>query len=256
MSRPIAQRWRAAVVACLALAVPSGVAGTAEVAELTASDGAVFDELGARVAIDRDVIAVGQPDIFRRGPGAVYAFVRPPEGWATATETTKLVPADGQPRDSFGDAVAVSGGVIAVGAQGAQISGSRRGAVYVFEAPAVVASSGCGLGAPVATGSRRLGGAVALAMDPCAPSSAHAFVLGAPLATPFEFGAAIACGGRAACRLSVRPGLLVPGPAAPIAIPNLGVLVGITLAVQGARAEPVPASCLALTDMVTTVLSS
>jgi hypothetical protein len=111
-------------------------------AKLTAADGAANDFLGEAAAIDGNTIAVGAPTRFT-GPGAVYVFVKPPTGWANATETAKLTASDGAPGDQLGESyglgstgVAISGNTIVVGAPNATVSGNAsEGAVYVFVKP-------------------------------------------------------------------------------------------------------------------------
>src|SRR5439155_11469796 len=61
-----------------------------------------------------------------------YVFVKPGTGWATTTETAKLTASDGIANDKFGNAVAVSGDTIVVGANG---KNNSAGAAYVFVKP-------------------------------------------------------------------------------------------------------------------------
>lgn len=108
----------------------------AEQARLFASDAEASDEFGRAVAIDRDIVAVGAPAkrsaISGNGAGAVYVFERSGNQWI---ERAKLVAADGAPFDLFGQALAIGGETIAVGAQGADDPAGARnsGAVYVFQ---------------------------------------------------------------------------------------------------------------------------
>ena len=66
-----------------------GWASATETAKLTASDGAVNDNLGSSVALSGDTIVAGAPT---RGPGvgAAYVFVKPAGGWASTTETAEV----------------------------------------------------------------------------------------------------------------------------------------------------------------------
>jgi hypothetical protein len=71
------------------------------------------------------------------GPGAAYVFVGPPGGWASGTETAKLVASDGARGDGLGGSVAISGGTVVAGAWGANVSGHvDEGAAYAFVKPA------------------------------------------------------------------------------------------------------------------------
>ena len=65
-------------------------------------------------------------------------FVKPQKGWANMTQTAVLVPSDGKYGDYFGDAVAIRGDVIVVGAsQSSPYSQTTGpGAAYVFVKPA------------------------------------------------------------------------------------------------------------------------
>lgn len=121
---------------------PSGgwVDGT-QTAELTASDGKTFDQLGYAVAMGNNTIIAGAPNATvgsNVDQGAGYVFVEPGAGWANMTETAKLTSSDGQTGDSFGSSVAaLNGNLMVLGAPGATInSNASQGAVYVFLKPA------------------------------------------------------------------------------------------------------------------------
>ncbi len=117
-----------------------GWANATETAKLTASDGGI-DLLGDSVAVSGDTIAAGAPSATvggNDGQGAVYVFVKPAGGWASATETTRLTASDGASGDDFGISASSSGDTIAVGAWGATTAASpAQGAAYVFGLPAV-----------------------------------------------------------------------------------------------------------------------
>ncbi len=112
-------------------------------AKLTASDGGNGDRFGRAAAIDGDTIVVGARyndyddpvnntnDV--RDSGAAYVFTKPDGGWATGTETVKLLASDRAENDEFGFSVAVDGDTVVVGAHQ---DDSRRGSVYVFTKPA------------------------------------------------------------------------------------------------------------------------
>ena len=106
-----------------------------ELAVLTPSDGGTLDRFGAAVAIDGDTIVVGSPSHDIGGSiaeGAVYVFVEPPGGWASANETAKLTSLVREQAANFGFAVAIDGDTVAVGAPA---TASLTGAAYVFEKP-------------------------------------------------------------------------------------------------------------------------
>ncbi len=109
-------------------------------AKLTASDGAGGDQFGQSVALSGNTIAVGAPIATIDGnynQGAVYVFVEPAGGWASATETAKLTASDGVAADGLGSAVAISGGTIFASAPNAKVgSNFGQGAVYAFVEPA------------------------------------------------------------------------------------------------------------------------
>ena len=90
------------------------------------------DAFGNSVAMSEDMIVVGAP--FAR-PAAVYVFVKPASGWAdTSTFDAKLTASGGVPNDGFGQAVAISGDTVFVGAS--QLNSGSKGAVYAYVEPA------------------------------------------------------------------------------------------------------------------------
>jgi uncharacterized protein (DUF2345 family) len=120
--------------------MPTGGWGNmTQTAELSASDGAGGNVLGASVAIDGNTIVAGAPGAnigSNQLQGAAYVFVEPSGGWADMTETAKLTASDGGSDAFFGSSVAISGNTIAVGADGATIgSNSYQGAAYMFVEP-------------------------------------------------------------------------------------------------------------------------
>jgi hypothetical protein len=98
--------------------------------ELISSDGAENDTFGSAVAINGNTIVVGAPA--HAGFGAAYVFVLSGGTWVQQAE---LTPSDGVAADSFGSAVAVSGGTAVVGASCHPYhfpGGCGPGAAYVF----------------------------------------------------------------------------------------------------------------------------
>jgi hypothetical protein len=101
---------------------------------LVASDGAAFNEFGWAVALSGRtavISAINATIGANSSQGAVYVFDEGDDG--TWLETQKLVAADGQPVDWFGNAVALSDTTLVVGAYGAHYNDqAMRGALYVF----------------------------------------------------------------------------------------------------------------------------
>ena len=115
-------------------------------AVLTASDTAAEDHFGLTMAVDGDTLVIGAPNLGPLNTGAVYVFVKPDDGWATATETARFALSDGIGGDNFGSSVAVNGANIVVGARyadaGAELNPDQSpvqtdaGIAYVFTRPA------------------------------------------------------------------------------------------------------------------------
>jgi hypothetical protein len=111
------------------------------VAKLTESDGQQgFDSLGVGVAMDGNTVVAGDPvagGIYNTDEGAAYVFVKPSGGWRNMTQTAKLTASDGVKLDDFGQAVAIRGDVIVVGAPNKGLFETHKnyGAVYVFVKP-------------------------------------------------------------------------------------------------------------------------
>jgi FG-GAP repeat len=101
-------------------------------AELTASDGAPFDGFGNSVAISGDTIVVG-PYQHQVGTnlnqGEAYVFVKPAGGWQDSTQTSRLTFRNGATNDALGQAVAISGDTVVVGAHGRD---QFQGAAYAY----------------------------------------------------------------------------------------------------------------------------
>ncbi|MEP6848399.1 MAG: FG-GAP repeat protein, partial [Acidobacteriota bacterium] len=101
-------------------------------ATLLAGDGAVADKFGYSVAISENTIVVGafNDDSPLSNAGSAYVFVRNGTTW---TQQQKLTANDATADDQFGLSVAITGEVIAVGANHADLpSNSEAGAVYVY----------------------------------------------------------------------------------------------------------------------------
>ena len=101
-------------------------------AKLLASDGEDHDYFGMSVAIAGDTAIVGAYGDDDNGSfsGAAYVFTLAGESWA---QTQKLTAADGLIGDRFGQSLAMTSDVAAIGAIYNGDLGSRSGSVYVFQ---------------------------------------------------------------------------------------------------------------------------
>ncbi|MEW6743362.1 MAG: FG-GAP repeat protein [Planctomycetota bacterium] len=126
---------RGALFLCTIFGVAASLAGAqcvlTEVDKLTASDGASSSWFGYSVCVDGDVMAVGAAYDSEGAPycGAVYMFRYDGSAWV---EEQKLLPHDPRSWKLFGNAVAVSGDVVVVGAIGDNELALGAGAAYVF----------------------------------------------------------------------------------------------------------------------------
>ncbi len=101
--------------------------------ELLAPDARPQDNFGAALAVAGDVLVVGAPDVdlgLVRDAGAVYVFSRGPEGW---DEGARIIAPEPIAEDRFGSAVALSNGLLAIGAAERDAVGLDSGGLYVFE---------------------------------------------------------------------------------------------------------------------------
>jgi hypothetical protein len=90
------------------------------------SNGAGPAALISKVSGDTAVVGAWRDDSAR---GSAYVFVKPSGGWATATETAKLVASDGAASDHFGTSVDRNNDTVVVRAYGGDFS---RGSAYIF----------------------------------------------------------------------------------------------------------------------------
>ena len=105
-------------------------------AELTASDGAFFDQFGISVAVSGSTAVVGA-NLHTVGSntdqGAAYVFV---ESGGTWSQQAELTASDGGKYDNFGWSVAASGSTAVVGAFQHMVgSNTQQGAAYVMGTP-------------------------------------------------------------------------------------------------------------------------
>ncbi|HNO79902.1 MAG TPA: right-handed parallel beta-helix repeat-containing protein [Phycisphaerae bacterium] len=100
--------------------------------KLLSSDIAPSDKFGWSVAINGDTVVIGAPldDDAGSQSGSAYVF-RKDEG--TWTQVAKLTAGDAAGGDRFGQAVAIDGAVVVVGAYLDDHFGSNSGAAYVFQ---------------------------------------------------------------------------------------------------------------------------
>ena len=112
--------------------VRSGTSWTQQ-AKLLANDGALGDKFGYSVAVSDNTIVIGayNDDGAFADTGSAYVFTRNGTTW---TQQQKLTRGDGTASDEFGNAVAIQGDVIAVGAHFADLpSNAASGSVYLFQ---------------------------------------------------------------------------------------------------------------------------
>ena len=106
--------------------------------ELDAGDGQAKDGFGFAVALSGDTAVVGAPfhpvDDLTNWPGAAYLFTRSGGGWS---EKQELDASDAGNLDFFGQAVAVSGRDVLVGAPGhtVVVGNDYQGSAYLFGLP-------------------------------------------------------------------------------------------------------------------------
>ena len=101
--------------------------------KLTADDGALFDNFGAAVGLDRDTVVIGANGATVNGnpaQGAAYVFTKSNGTWQ---QVQKLTADDGAAYDNYGLSVAIKGSLILVGSPVATVnSHAGQGAVYVY----------------------------------------------------------------------------------------------------------------------------
>jgi FG-GAP repeat len=99
--------------------------------KITASDGAGNQRFGFSIAIDNGVVAVGTPRDDDNGTrsGSAYVFDA-----STGAQIVKLIPNDGAAFDFFGWSIAMSNGIVAVGAHQDGDNGTASGSAYLFNA--------------------------------------------------------------------------------------------------------------------------
>ncbi len=101
--------------------------------KLLPNDGAQWDWFGRSIAIADGIVVVGAPRDADKGINAGSAYLFDAN---TGVQLAKLLPPNkGQNHHDFGTAVAISNGIVAVGAPGATTpNGYNSGTVYLFDA--------------------------------------------------------------------------------------------------------------------------
>lgn len=102
-----------------------------QIVKILPDDGAPGDEFGFSIAMSNGIVAVGSrwADDNGANSGSAYLFDA-----STGTQMVKLLPGDGAAGDEFGFAIAVDGGIVAVGAKRDDDNGPDSGSVYLFDA--------------------------------------------------------------------------------------------------------------------------
>ncbi len=105
-----------------------------EAAKLTASDPAQYDYFGAKVALSGDTALIGAwgDDDHGEASGSAYLFERDQGGADNWGQVKKLTASGGETNDYFGEAVAIEGDTVMVGAFNDNDNGSGAGSVYIF----------------------------------------------------------------------------------------------------------------------------
>jgi hypothetical protein len=103
----------------------NGWVTTTQTAELIASDGAEYSELGSSVSISGDTVVAGAR-VFDRG--AVYVFVEPESGWVNMRQTAQLLDS----KEGIGSSVAISGTTIVTGSPSGSVGRGPSGAAVVY----------------------------------------------------------------------------------------------------------------------------
>lgn len=106
-------------------------------AQLTGTTPGSDDDFGYTVAISGDTVVVGDPSGGSQSQGTAYVFVKPASGWANMTQTAELTASDASAKSNFGDAVAIDGDTVIVGADNQTVQNqSNVGEAYVYVKPA------------------------------------------------------------------------------------------------------------------------
>ena len=115
----------------------SGWVTTTEDAMLTSYYDRIYDFFGYSVSISGDTIIVGArgDDDSGTNSGSAFIFIKPTDGWTSATENAKLLASDGATEDRFGYRVAISSDTVAISADQDDDTGTDTGSVYIYDKP-------------------------------------------------------------------------------------------------------------------------
>ena len=147
---------------------PGGWTSATETARLTSSDSADYDQFGSAVGVSGGTVVVGAP---RHNPGgqtwagAAYTFNEPGGGWATTTTPSGKLNHGVADSLFFGEAVAIDGTTLAVGARYDQVPSTDSGSVYVYTLTGGTWSRLQRLDPPGGSSSDYFGASVALSGD-------------------------------------------------------------------------------------------
>jgi|GEM_PF-1221731 len=101
--------------------------------KLAAAESVAGDQFGQYVAIDGDVVLIGDDYEGSSSEGAAYVFERNAGGTNAWGLVAKLVASDAEANDHFANSLAVAGDVALIGSIFEDDAGSSAGAVYFFE---------------------------------------------------------------------------------------------------------------------------
>jgi len=134
-------------------------AGWREDARLLAPEGAFDDQFGAAVDVSGDRVVVGAPG-FTRQRGAAYIYRKTDAEWVLEG---RIEAADGADGDAFGEAVAIDGDHVVVGAEAHDTNGLvDAGAAYVFSFTGSLWVQQATLAATTPAGDDGFGGSVSI----------------------------------------------------------------------------------------------
>ena len=104
--------------------------------QVLTTSGKANSHFGNSIAVDGDLMVVGAPfdDGKVADSGAAYVFKKNPDNDGQWEQVALLVAEDGAFDDQFGQAVAISGSSVIVGAPWDWDNGARSGSAYIFEA--------------------------------------------------------------------------------------------------------------------------
>lgn len=121
---------RSPVLGLLVIILAAGAAAQTERAKLLPGDGAAGDQFGTSVAISGTTAIIGASfdDDMGANSGSAYIF-----DTTTSVQLLKLVAADGEAGDFFGQSVAIDGTLAIVGSMWDDPRGKDSGSAYLFD---------------------------------------------------------------------------------------------------------------------------